>query len=107
MVGCLHAYTVHKPFACNFVVGKENIVQILNNVLGVAHRMAFCHVLEPDHFPMGTAVYRNSGHEALHALLSTTLPLVGSRKGTMHLPFFQVVVKIVVECHRRPIALYS
>ena len=71
MINSLHADTVNKSFSRNHVVREQNVVQVLNYMLNVAHGMISHHILEPDYGTVATVIKRQVSHETLYTLLST------------------------------------
>lgn len=99
VIGGLHADAIHEPLPRYLVVRKEDVVEVLNNMFGVAHRMAAHHICKSYYLTMGAVLDRYPGHQSLHPFLTTGEGQQNSPEKSFDLPFFKIVVKVMVQGH--------
>lgn len=56
MIRRLHIDAIHESFPRDLVIREENVVDVLNDMCSVAHRMALFQVFKSDDLAMSTVV---------------------------------------------------
>lgn len=72
IVGCLHTQNVNYPLASNFVIRLKDVMNILDEVFGVAHVVGVYNVVYLDPGDVGVLEFcRLRPQSSLETLLST------------------------------------